>query len=222
MIVLIGGEKGGVGKSVLAVHLAEFRTGPLPKRKVALVDADVQGSAAMWASARIEAGLPPVTIRQAYGADVAEVARELAEDHQDVVIDVPGRNSVELRAAMMAADVLVLPVRIGAFDAWTLEKMEAHIAEANSARIGPLRALVVLNAVNVRATRRIAEARAFLAGFAPIMELAEGVVGDRAAFDEAIGQGRTVRELVRRSPAVEQAMLEVRQLAGEVFDHGND
>lgn len=234
MIVLVGGEKGGVGKSVLAVHLAEVRTGPIPKQDVALVDADRQGSASMWAAARIEAGIElaarkghgVLTVTQAQGPEVAEVARGLAQDHADVVLDVPGRNSVELRAAMLVADVLVLPVRIGTFDAWTLEGMEGHVVAANAARAeaggGPLRALMVLNAVNLRATRRIAEARDFLGGFAPVMELAAVVVGERAAFDEAIGKGRTARELVRKVPGPEwAASQDIAKLSVEVFGNGD-
>ena len=225
MIVLLGGEKGGEGKSTLAVHLAEARTGPTPRRSVVLLDADKQESASTWAAARIEAKLTPLPVRQSLGVEVAEVARDLAMEYDDVVIDAPGRDSVELRAAMLAADVLVVPVRIGAFSAWTLEKMEGHLVGANEARAEagkrPLRALMILNAVNPRATRRNAEARAFLAGYE--LELAEGMIGTQVAFDEAIGQGRTVRELVRKIPGPEWiASREIAGLVREVFANGDD
>ena len=57
MVILIGGEKGGTGKTTIATNLAALRA--LAWHDVLLVDTDSQGSASYWASSRDEAGIKP-------------------------------------------------------------------------------------------------------------------------------------------------------------------
>ncbi len=58
MVILIGGEKGGTGKTTIATNLAALRA--LAGHDVLLVDTDSQGSASYWASSRDEAGISHV------------------------------------------------------------------------------------------------------------------------------------------------------------------
>ena len=56
MILMVGGEKGGVGKTTLATHLAVARK--TAGRMIVLVDADSQGTSSTWFDARKEKDVP--------------------------------------------------------------------------------------------------------------------------------------------------------------------
>jgi chromosome partitioning protein len=129
MIVLCGCEKGGVGKSTVAVNLAvgRARTG----RDVLLVNADKQDSAEEWAETRRHLGhqpvIPAVAIRgQRLRHDVADLARR----YDDIVIDCGGRDSLELRYAMSIAHIQIMPCEPSQFDVNTMYKMDRLVSEA--------------------------------------------------------------------------------------------
>ena len=122
MIVLVGGEKGGVGKTTLAVNLAAMRA--RAGHDVLLVDADKQASANLWASIRDQEKVdPPVRCVQKRGKGLAADVRDLATRYEDIVIDAGGQDSVELRAAMTIADLAIFPIQPSLFDAATLETL---------------------------------------------------------------------------------------------------
>src|SRR5574337_960437 len=110
MIVLVGGEKGGTGKTTLATNLAALRA--IAGSDVLLVDTDSQGSASIWAQIREEEHVKPaITCVSMRGRGVAAEIRKLAPRFKDIVIDSGGRDSVELRQAMLTARVMVVPAR---------------------------------------------------------------------------------------------------------------
>ena len=147
MIVLVGGEKGGTGKTTLATNLAALRAAA--GRDVLLVDTDRQGSASFWGAVRDEAAgegaaLAAVPCVQVFGKGVARQLADLAGRYDDVVVDAGGRDSVELRSAMVGAERLYVPVQASQFDVWTLEQMDELVSQAQA--INPdLEAGVVIN-----------------------------------------------------------------------------
>src|SRR3989442_15939780 len=87
MIVLVGGEKGGVGKTTLAVNLAAMRA--RAGHDVLLVDADKQASANLWASIRDQEKVdPPVRCVQKRGKGLAADVRDLATRYEDIVASI--------------------------------------------------------------------------------------------------------------------------------------
>ena len=110
MIVLIGGEKGGTGKSTIATNLAAYLAGRVAD--VILLDSDQQSTAARWVERRNQnhPHLPKVHCVQKTG-DVFETIRDLASRYQQVLIDAGGRDSEELRTAMAAAQKLYAPLK---------------------------------------------------------------------------------------------------------------
>lgn len=94
MILLIGCEKGGAGKSNIGGNLGVWAA--LKGVDTIVLDADPQGSAAKFIARRNEAGLPVVHCVQKTG-DVFATAKDLAQRYQLVIIDAGGRDSKELR-----------------------------------------------------------------------------------------------------------------------------
>ena len=193
MIILIGGEKGGTGKTTLATNLAAQRAAA--GVDVLLVDTDRQGSASFWATLRDDqADLPAVLCVQVFGKGVARQITDLAGRYGDVVVDAGGRDSVELRSAMVAADRLYVPVQASQFDVWTLEQMDELVAQAGA--INPaLQAAVILNRASTHPrVQEAAEAESLIAEFEHL-NVSGVTVRDRIAYRRAAAEGRGVAEM---------------------------
>jgi len=119
MILVVGGEKGGVGKTTIATHMAVART--TAGRSVVLVDADSQGTASSWSDARKEQAASPIPCMSLRGGKVHVELRELARHYDDVIVDPGGADSQEFRSALLAAHTLLMPLKPGSFDFWTFE-----------------------------------------------------------------------------------------------------
>src|SRR5688572_7738589 len=121
MILTVGGEKGGPGKSTVATTLAAMRAAG---RQVLLVNADAQSTSIHWAAARRDhPEVPQVTAVTMRGQKIHTGIADMASRFDDVVIDTGGHDCVELRSAMVASDRLLMPLRPSQPDIWTLEKM---------------------------------------------------------------------------------------------------
>lgn len=108
------------------------------------------------------------------------------------MIDVGGRDTGSLRAALTVSDLVLVPVQPRSFDVWALNTMAALVAEARE--INPeLRALAFLNAADAQG-RDNAEAREAMADLNGIAAL-DVVIVRRKAFPNAAAQGRGVVEM---------------------------
>ena len=93
MIILIGGEKGGTGKTTIAINLATLHA--LNGKDILLVDTDKQGSANSWAESRDEEQqLPRITCIQKFGKNLARDIKDLEPRYEDIIIDAGGRDSM--------------------------------------------------------------------------------------------------------------------------------
>ena len=102
MLILIGGEKGGAGKTTLATNMAAMRA--LAGRDVLLIDTDPQGSANSWSQSRDDESITPrVACVQKFGKGLPAEVKDLSKRYQDIIIDAGGRDSVELRSALVVA-----------------------------------------------------------------------------------------------------------------------
>lgn len=193
MIVLIGGEKGGTGKTTLATTLAALRV--RAGYDVLLVDTDKQGSASFWAATRDERGdAPRVACIQKFGKGLARELQDLAERYDDVIVDAGGRDSTELRAALVAADQLHIPVQASQFDVWTLARMDELVDQAGSIN-DRLRAYVVINRASPNPVVREADDVTDVLDEFEHLGFQDVVLRDRIAYRRAASFGLAVSEM---------------------------
>ncbi len=213
MIILIGGEKGGTGKTTIAVNAAALRA--RAGHDVLLVDTDLQGSASAWAALRDEQGIKErVACIQKFGKGLQNEIKDLAERYDDVIIDAGGRDSIELRAALVVATRAYIPVQASQFDIWTLERMNEIVATAQGFNPGLVAHVVVSRVTPNPSVTESQDAVAYIAELEHL-RLAKSVVRDRIAFRRSVREGRGVMEL---QPNDDKAVGEITQLYKEIFN----
>jgi len=212
MIILIGGEKGGTGKTTLATNLAAMRA--LTGRDVLLLDTDPQGSANYWAQTRDEENITPrVACIQKFGKGLPKEVQDLATRYQDIIIDAGGRDSVELRSALVVAEKAYIPIQPSQFDIWTLNQMDELVETAKG--FNPeIRAFVVISRSSTNPSVHESDDTEKLLDDFDNLGLAKGLVRDRIAYRKAAKDGQAVVEL---KPKDQKAVSEMETLYQEVF-----
>lgn len=204
MIIGVLNQKGGVGKTTLSVNIAASlaRAGS----RVLLIDADPQGSSLDWAAAR--EGDPLFAV---VGLPKASIHKELpvvGEGYDHVVIDGPPRVTDLARSAIMASDVILIPVQPSPYDIWAAEEVVQLVQEASVYKDN-LRATFVVNRkiANTAIGRDVREA---LEAY-DLPTLTASVV-QRVVFAEAAAVGKAVYEQDRDGVASQEIEAVVSEL----------
>lgn len=212
MIFLIGGEKGGTGKTTLATNLAAMRA--LTGRDVLLIDTDPQGSANYWAQSRDEENITPrVACVQKFGKGLAAEVKDLATRYQDIIIDAGGRDSIELRSALVAAEKAYIPIQPSQFDIWTLDQMDTLVETAKGFNPN-LKATVVISRSSTNPSVHESDDTGKLLDDFDNLSLSGVIIRDRIAYRKAAKDGQAVVELKPKDP---KAVDEMETLYNEVF-----
>lgn len=201
-LIAFAGQKGGAGKSTLAIATAaEFHRRSL---RTLLVDADPQGTAATWGAVAAEVAdtepdytYPDVIMM---GANLHQQLPSVAAGYDVVVIDCPGRDDACQRGALAVADVAVLPVTPDTSDVWALGHSIELLKQAQVFR-PQLSAFLLLNKLRA-GTSEAAEAReTFAEAELPIME---AEIGLRIAYGRFAHSGRGVIGFEARGKAADE------------------
>ncbi len=200
-VITLAQQKGGSGKTTLAVNLgmAFAREGA----RVAFLDTDPQGSLGRWFMTRREAiGAPGVEFSTASAWGVTYETDKLRRLFDIVIVDTPPKADSDLRPALRAADLVLVPVASSHVDLWATESVLDLCARERR------RAMLVLNRAKAgtRLQAEVAEAAAAMAA-----DVAAVRIGNRIAFAEALGRGLAAAE-TGRGPAAD----EIAALAAEV------
>jgi chromosome partitioning protein len=191
--VAIVSQKGGAGKTTLAIHLAA--AGAASKLVTLIVDADPQATASRWGQWRggidpevIDCASPPLLPKKL--AEAAALGAELA------VIDTPPHADSMAAAACRAADILLIPCRPRAFD------LDAIQTTADLVKASGKPAFVVFTAGPPRAANLYREAAELVRSFG--LEVAPVVMSERAAYHHSTGEGKTAVETDPGGKAAEE------------------
>jgi chromosome partitioning protein len=188
-------QKGGAGKTTLALHLAA--AAEEVGRSALVIDLDPQASASQWGAWREDA--PPVVIDSAPPRLAAKIGQAREAGAEVIVIDTPPHSDSAASAAVDQAELVLIPCRPSAFD------LAAVKTTASLMKMRGARAFVVFMAGPARSPKLYAEAGELVESYG--LQLAPHVIADRAAFRHAAAVGKTVLELEPEGRAASEVRL---------------
>lgn len=203
-VIALAGNKGGTGKTTLAVNLATC----LARRGgAAIIDADPQGSALQW---RAFAPNEDAVQVFAYRDDLQGQANELARHHEYVVIDCPPSvHAPRALAVLRSCDIALVPVQPSPVDLWATVHIEDAVSRAREHN-KRLRVLIVINQLEPRTvlSKMVRDALSEIR-----IPVARTALRRRAIFRGSILEGKSVFDMGRRGA---EAAKELEQLTDEV------
>src|SRR4051794_39340398 len=206
MIISVLNQKGGVGKTTLAVHIATALA--QQGSRVLLVDADQQGSALDWSASR-NGNTPPLF--PVIGLPKKSLHREipaLAEDYKYVIIDGPPRVNDVARSAILASNLVLIPVQPSPYDVWAAKEIVDLLSEVTTFNEKVKSAFVInRKIVNTAIGRDVTEA---LSEY-PVPVLRSHIC-QRVPFAETAGTGTTVLEAMPESLASQEILTLLKEV----------
>lgn len=214
MIILVGGEKGGSGKSCLAQNIAVYLRSE-KKATVLMVDCDPQRTTSDWIHERNKSSeLPQINCVQLYG----KIRNELLslKNHYDyVIIDCGGQDNLALRSSMAVAEHILIPLRPKRRDLKTVSHMEDIIATCKMVNPKMNAAFVLTQCPSLPSlSGRILEAKEICHSFD--VAVLNSVTFCRNMYDDSEEQGLSVIE----NEADGKAAFEIRSIIEELLARG--
>jgi chromosome partitioning protein len=203
-IIALAGNKGGSGKTTLAINLA----GALARRgRVLILDADPQGSCRHWATATDGTGVVAVVDA---ADDVSSAIAAHGDESDYLVVDCPPSVHAEQTLdALALAQWVLIPVMPSPLDIWAGLQVEPVVQQISEQNPG-LRGMLVINQLEprTRLSRLVRQALDELG-----LPTANTALRRRMAYRQAMLEGRTVSELgsrgVKAAGEIEQLMEEL-------------
>ncbi len=204
MIISLLNQKGGVGKTTLAIHLAVALV--KKKKRVLLVDADPQGSSMDWSANRESTTSLPVI-----GLPKATLHKELPKmesNYDFIIIDGSPRVYDVARSALMASDLVLIPVQPSPYDVWAAKEIVDLLKDIKPFKENLKNAFVInRKIVNTAIGRDVKQA---LAEYdLPVLK---SQISQRVGFAESAASGQTVLETDPKSLASKEINALVKEI----------
>jgi chromosome partitioning protein len=200
-IVAVINQKGGAGKSTIAVHLVRWLQ--KQKKTVLLVDADAQCSSSKWLS-RLAQEIP-YQVLQAPDELLDELPK-LVESYQWVVVDGPAALSETTRAVILAADLALIPCQPTGVDLESASDTVRLVHQAQRIRRGQPKAVMFVNRA-VKGTKLKDEAIEVLR-LMPDVAVLDTVIHQRQIIADCYGQNATAFDLSGSTAGIARRELE--------------
>jgi chromosome partitioning protein len=210
MIILIGSNKGGCGKSTTVINLAiAFAK---DKKEVLILDADRQSTASRWSGDREYYKVQPyIQVLQKYD-NLQSSLNQLKEKYDVILVDVAGRNSREMLSSMLACDLLICPLQCSQPDLDTLSELKNQVLQAGD--FNPkLKTYIyqTMASTNLKVKdKERSDFREYISQF-DTFNVFNSINYFRKVYKDAISEGKSVLELNNG-----EAILEVNDLYKEV------
>jgi len=213
MILTIGGEKGGTGKSTTATNHAVYLAHA--GASVVIIDADPQGTSWNWYIRRTQEAkqnpdIPRVACIRASG-DIYDAVAEQAKHYDHVIIDAGGFDSDALRSGLLASHKAYIPLQASQPDLETISGMAKMVGEARRFNRGLEAMALISRAPTNPVINEVKEAREVLSDV-PELVLSGSIIRERKAYRDAMLYGFGVIELDNG-----KAKAEVQLLAQEIY-----
>ncbi len=186
--IAVVNQKGGAGKSTIAVHLARWLQ--RQKKSILLVDADGQKTSSIWLES-LEYEIPFQVLQDP--DQLLDQLPKLAEKHEWLLVDGPATLSETTRALLLWADMALIPCQPAGVDLASASDTVRLVRQAKAIRGGLPKAALFLNKA-IKGTKLKDEAFAVLQQVQDV-ELLETIVHQRQIITDSFGQGATVFDL---------------------------
>jgi chromosome partitioning protein len=204
-VITIAQQKGGTGKTTLAVHLA-LAFIKYHNLKVAIIDTDPQGSLGKWFMIREEKKLSNdnLTFKTASLWGAQYESKALKKDHDIVIIDTPPKIESDARPSIESADLVLIPMAASHVDFWATGAIVEIAKKANK------KILVQINRSSQR-SKLISKTNDFIKSLN--LSATKTIIGNRQIYTASMGEGKTAVEKQKKSIAVE----EIKQLSEQIL-----
>jgi len=204
-VITIAQQKGGTGKTTLAVHLA-LAFIKYHNLKLAIIDTDPQGSLGQWYVIRSEKKIPNgnLTFKTASLWGAQYESKTLKNDHDIVIIDTPPKIESDARPSIEAADLVLIPMSASHVDFWATGAIVEIAKKANK------KILIQINRANHR-SKLISKTNDFIKSLN--LSSTKTIIGHRQIYAASMGEGKTAVEKQKKSKAVE----EIKKLSEQIL-----
>lgn len=215
--ILVGGEKGGTGKSTIALNIATMFT--LAGYDTHLIDCDKQNTSLKFASRRAHLGIKPNLICTHLSGDQLHVPLvDLSNKYDVVIVDCGGQDSIELRSAMITPSInlMLVPIQAGYFDLETLVNVD-NLVKTSKIYNTNLTAKCIINRSPTNKQITVTkEARDFISNDLDNLDILDTVVHDRVSYSYSVAKGESVIEYETRNKRDGKASQEMCSLYKEI------
>jgi chromosome partitioning protein len=192
-VILIGGEKGGVGKSTITTNVAvQFSK---MGAEVIIIDADPQKTSVNWSDRRNQKSenYKKISCVSKEG-DIKQTVKDFASKYDIVLIDVGGKDSLSLRSGLGIADKFFCPARASQADLETLEHIYKLVLEAKCFNEFLVSRTLISCAPTNPVINEVNDAKDFLSSYIDDLSLCQTFISDRKVYRDALIEGLGVIE----------------------------